>query len=252
MNESVGDGRTIGLQELPELRRKTEAVGKTLKELLNGHLETLRLLFAPERVFGKYAGGKVEVTGDARSLSELQQKYAAFENRPFGLTSNFEVNWLTLVGTGVTAQPWEYTVSIRGVAITMSSPVKWVLSYQSSATLTRARSLLNGKDATRSADLRQTVVNSLALQLLLARYPGIAQLFRDLRFDISTEQLPEFPGLPITTITTCLSSFRPSDELIATVTAFSGIPSFIELIDLESVRHPRDSLRDKLATVLGD
>src|SRR5687768_362940 len=125
MNESAG--QTIGLQELPELRRMTEAVARSLRELLNGHLETLRLLFAPERVFGKHAGGKTEVTGDARALAELQQKYAAFEGRPFGLTSNFEVNWLTLIGTGVTAQPWEYTISIKGSPVTMSSPVKWLL-----------------------------------------------------------------------------------------------------------------------------
>jgi hypothetical protein len=249
MSEPVGTA--IGLQELPELRRKTEAVAKVLQEQLSGHLETVRLLFAPERIFGKYAGGKADVTGDARSLAELQQRYKPFENRPFGLTSNFDVHWLTLIGTGVVAQPWEYVISLQGSPITMTSPVKWVLAYQSSSTLTKARALLTSKDAARPPDLRQTVVNALALNLLLTRFPGIVQLFRDLRFEIATEQLPEFPSLPITTITTCLTSFRPSNELVANVTAFSGVPSFIELIDLETVRQPRDIFREKLAGVLG-
>jgi hypothetical protein len=242
--------KPIDLQELPELRRKTEAVAGILRDQLSGHLETLRLLFAPERIFGKYAGGKADVSGNARSLAELQQRYTPFESRPFGLTSNFDPNWLTLIGTGVAAQPWEYSISVQGAPVTMTSPVKWVLTYQSSVTLAKMRTLLNGKDAARPADLRQTVVNALALQLMLARHPGMIQLFRDLRFDLATEQLPEFPGLPITTITTCLTSFCPPDDLVATVTAFSGVPSFIELIDLETVRQPRDILRDKLAVVL--
>jgi len=244
-------GTAIGLEELPELRRKTEAVAKVLKEQLIGHLETLRSLFAPERIFGKHAGGKVEVPGDVQTLTELQQKYKTFENRPFGLTSNFDASWLTLIGAGITVQPWEYTISAQGTPITMTSPVKWVLAYQSSITLGKARMLLTSKDTTRPPELRQTVVNALALQLLLARYPGIIQLFLDLRFGITTEQLPEFPGLPITAMSTCLTSFRPRDELVATVTAFSGVRSFIELIDLQTVQQPRDILREKLAMVLG-
>src|SRR5688500_16939815 len=114
----------VDLQELPELRRKTEAVAKVVREQLSGHLDTWRLLLAPERIFGRHAGGKVDVMGDARSLADLQQKYKAFESRPFGLTSNFDLNWLTLIGAGVTAQPWEYTISIRGASIAMTSPVK--------------------------------------------------------------------------------------------------------------------------------
>jgi hypothetical protein len=132
----------------------------------------------------------------------------------------------------------------------MTSAIKWVLAYQSSATLAQTRAALRNNDATRPSTLRQTVINALALQLLLARHPGIAQLFRDLRFDLSTEHLPELPGLPITTITTCLTSFRPADELVAAVIAFSGVPSFIELIDLETVREPRDIFRERLAVVL--
>lgn len=248
MSEPVS--KTIGLQELPDLRRKTEAVAKILREQLVTHLATLATLFAPERVLGKYAGGKVDVTGDARALAELQQKYKQFEARPFALSSNFDPTWLTLSGRTIEVQPWEYGISVQGNPVTMTSPVKWVLAYQSSATLTKARTLLGGKDAVRPDELRQTVINALMLQLLLSRFPGMGQLFGDLRFEIATDQLPEFPGLPITTVTTCLTSFRPADELVANVTAFSGVPSFIELIDVETVRNPRDILRDKLAGVL--
>ncbi len=61
MNESVTQSLT--LQELPELRRKTEAVSKFLQDHLTTHLDTLKPLLSPERVFGKLAGGKLEVAG---------------------------------------------------------------------------------------------------------------------------------------------------------------------------------------------
>ena len=243
--------KTISLQELPELRRKTEAVAKLLKDQLTGYLETLRILFAPDRVLGKHAGGKSEVPGAERALTELQQKYKTFENRPWGLSSAFDNSWLTLIGSGVEVQPWEYAISVNGQSITMTSPVKWVLAYQSSAPLPKARTMLAGRDAARLEDLRQTVVNALVLQLLLTRNPGLGLLFRDLRFEVATEQAQDLPGFPITTITSCLTSFRPADELVAAVTAFSGVPSFIELIEAETIRQPRDILREKLQAALG-
>ncbi len=243
--------KSVSLQELPELRRKTEAVAKLLKDQVTGYLDTLRSLFAPERLLGKYAGGHTEVAGAERAISELQQKYKAFENRPWSLSSTFDNTWLTLIGTAIEVQPWEYPITINGQTITMTSPVKWVLAYRSSSPIPKVRAMLATADASRREDLRQTVVNALVLQLLLVRDPGLTQVFRDLRFEITTEALPELPGLPVMTITSCLTSFRPADDLVATVTAFSGVPSFIELIDSESVRSPRDILRERLQAALG-
>ena len=75
---SDDSSKTLTLAELPELRRKTEAVSKFLQQQIAAHLETLRPLFAPERILGKYAGGKVEVTGTERTLVELKQAYKPF------------------------------------------------------------------------------------------------------------------------------------------------------------------------------
>ena len=51
-------GKALTLQELPDMRRKTDAVARFLKEQLTGHVETLRPLLAPEHTFGKAAGSK--------------------------------------------------------------------------------------------------------------------------------------------------------------------------------------------------
>jgi len=50
----------------------------------------------------------------------------------------------------------------------------------------------------------------------------------------------------VVTITACLSSFRPADDLILAATAFSGVPAFIELINLEDVQTRTDTLKQRL------
>jgi hypothetical protein len=88
------------------------------------------------------------------------------------------------------------------------------------------------------------------LQVALNRSPGLVQLFNDLRYEIKTETPPDLKGLPIVTITSCLTSFRPADDLISAATAFSGVPAFIELLKLDAVQTPKDSLKDNLQRLL--
>lgn len=240
---------SLTLSELPELRRKTEAVSQFLQQQLRAHLETLRPLFAPERVFGKYAGGKTDVPGTERALVELQQKYKPFANKPWDLPSDFETSWLTLVGSALELYPWEYVHAVQGKPITMSSPVRWVINFRSNYSLANVRAVLNGKETARQEYLRQFAVNALVLQLVLARNPGLTQLFHDLRFELTSESPAELKGLPVITVVSVLTSFRPADDLIAAATAFSGVPAFIELLDLQALQAPRDMLREKLEEI---
>jgi hypothetical protein len=221
-------------------------VSQYLQQQLAAHLETLRPLFAPERVLGKYAGGKTEVAGTERSMVELQQKYKPFVNKPWDLPTDFDASWLTLVGSALELYPWEYVHPVQGKSIIMSSPVRWVVNFRSNYTLANVRSVLSGKEKVRQDYLRQFAVNSLVLQLVLARIPGLVQLFHDLRFELKSESPPELKGLPIVTVTSVLTSFRPADDLISAATAFSGVPAFIELLDLQALQTPKDVLREKL------
>jgi len=241
---------TLTLAELPELRRKTEAVSRFLRDQMAAHLETLRPLFAPERILGKNAGGKVEVQGSERALTELQQSYKAFTRKPYDLPETLDTNWLGLVGNSLELHPWEYLYPVQGKPITITSTVRWVLNYRANYTLAQVKAVLEGKQAARPEFLRQFVVNALVLQLMLNRNPGLAQLFHDLRYELKTESPADLKGLPVVTITSCLASFRPADDLIQAATAFSGVPAFIELIDLRAIQAPKDSLKERLEDLL--
>ena len=146
--------KMLSLQELPDLRRKTEAVSRFLKDQIGAHLETLRPLFAPERVLGKYAGGKIEVNSTERSLAELKQSYAPFTGKPYDLPQVMDLHWLTLVGNALDLHPWEYAHELQGRLITMTSPVRWVLNYRTNYTLTQVKNVLAGKEPVRHEYLR--------------------------------------------------------------------------------------------------
>jgi hypothetical protein len=243
-------GQILTFQQLPELRRKTEAVSRFLKDQISAHLETLRPLFGPERILGKSAGGRTDVTGAERALVELRQSYAPFTVKPFDLPETLDENWLTLVGNSLELHPWEYAYSVQGKSIMMTSPVRWVVNYRNNYSLAQVKSILTGKETVRPDHLRQFAVDSLVLQLVLNRNPGLARLFQDLRYELKSEVLPELKGLPVVTITSCLKSFRPADDLIVAATAFSGVPAFIELLDSEAFAHPADPLHAKIEVLL--
>jgi len=247
---SEESAKELSLEDLPELRRKTESVSRFLRDQIAAHLETLRPLFAPERIFGKYAGGKVEVSGGERALAELQQNYKAFTRKPYDLPETLDPNWLALVGNALELHPWEYLHQTQGKSITMSSPVRWAVNYRANYRLAQVKSALDGKETVRPDYLRQFVVNALVLQLVLSRNLGLTQLFEDLRYELKTNTPSDLKGLPVVTITSCLTSFRPADDLILAATAFSGVPAFIELIILDAAQTPRDTLKERLEEMM--
>jgi hypothetical protein len=240
----------LTLQELPVLRRRTESVSKFLREQITMHLDTLRPLFGPERVFGKNAGGKLEVPDSERALAELQQNYKAFTRKPYDLPEILDLNWLTLVGNSLELYPWEYPHPVEGTPVTITAPLRWAVNYRNNYTLAQVKAVLEGKQTVRPEYLRQFVVNALVLQSLLNRNPRLAELFRDLRFELKTETPAELKGLPIITFNSTISSFRPADNLISAAIAFSGIPAFIELASLDEISNPRDAMKEKLLEML--
>lgn len=243
-------GKTVSLQELPDLRRKTETVSRFLKEQITTHLETLRPMFAPERIFGKYAGAKTESPGSDRAWTDLQQSYRAFTSKPFDLPETLDQQWLALVGNTLELHPWEYLHDIQGKPITMTSPVCWVVNYRTNYSLTQVKNVLAGKEAVRLDYLRQFAVNTLVLQVAFNRSPGLAKLFHDLRYELKVETHPELKKLSMLTITSCLTSFRPADDLITAATAFSGVPAFIELLDTDAISQRADSFQSKVEELL--
>src|SRR5262245_4086794 len=246
--------KPLTFQDLTELRRKTEAVAKFLQEQLAAHLETLRPVFSPERVFSKFLGTKGDHALADRAFAHLQQNYRPFSGRPFEVPAEFDEQWLTLVGNRLALHPREYAHEIKSdretKTITMASPVRWVVTFTSTYGLSQMRQGLAGKGERRVEHVRQFVVNALVTQLAISHATGLGALLTDLRYQLQTEYAPDLPKLPLTTIAFGLPFFRPPDDLIMSATSFSGIPAFIELIDTDAPSRLQDPLKTRLQELI--
>ena len=249
-----GIARTLSTDEVAALRAKTETVAKLLRERLATQLEALRPLFAPRRLLGRHVrgGSRDEVPGAERAFARLKEGYAAACGRPFTLPKELEDEPLS-IEPFLDLHPFEYphTLSGDGRTIAVTNPVRWVIAYRSGYTLAQLESALANRATLRPSDAKQFLLNALALEQLLATFPEIAELLRELRYEVAIEKRPALGELPLVTLTSALPAFRPSDDVVATAVRFSGVPAFIELVDLEALANLADPLRERIAAAVG-
>jgi len=247
MDESGTTATNLTFEQLANLREKTEVIAQFLKDRLKGHLETLRPAFAPRRMLGKYTGTREGVAGEDKAFAQLQTQYQDVCRNPFALPPELGQDILANIDNQIDVYPWEYSYEAKGAketkTLTMHSPVRWVLTYSSGYTLAQVRQAVSGLQDRRSDYVRQFVVNALVMRSMFDRYPGIPQLLTDLRYEVRIEKCPGLGELPFVTVSACIPSFRPADELILTATQFSGVPAFIELINVDIIPALQDPLK---------
>lgn len=247
MDDSGVATKSLTFEQLADLREKTETIAQFLKERLKSHLETLRPAFVPRRVLGKYTGSRDGVAGEDKAFAQLQAQYQEVCRNPFALPPELAQDSLANIDNQIEVYPWEYTYEAKGTketkVLTMNSPVRWILTYSSGYTPAQVRQAVSGLQDRRSDYVRQFVVNALVMRFMFERYPGIPQLLTDLRYEVQIEKGQGLGELPCVTLSACVPSFRPPDDLILTATRFSGVPAFIELIDVETISTLQDPLK---------
>ncbi len=246
--------RSLTIEDLSQLREKTESVAQFFEGQLRRYLDTLRPLFAPRRLLGRHVGAKDDVPGSDRALAQVQEKYREVCRQPFGLPPELPEDFLGHLDNRPEIYPLEYTHVAKNVkeskGLTITSPGQWILTYRSDYTLGQFRKTVIGKSERRAASVRDFVVDAIAMHLFLQAFPNLTQLLADLRYDVQMETLTGLGDLQCVIIRSCLPSFRPSDELLLTATRFSGVPAFIELIDLDATRSLQDPLKSRLEHML--
>jgi hypothetical protein len=247
MTGSESAPQSMSLDELLELRGLTERISGFLHKRLKGHLATLSSMLGPARVFGKYVGGREPVARSDEAVAQLAEKYKQVCGGTFDLKQELDENVLTSIGGTIEVYPYEYSFEAKGAkaskVVSMTSSVRWVVTYASEYSLAQLRTLMFGPGDRRSAAVRQFVVNALAFQVVLGRNPGISQILKDLRYDVSTQPLQGLEKLPMVSMSLPLPSFRPPDDLLLTAIRLSGVAGFIELIDPAAVQKIEDPLR---------
>src|ERR1022692_4578517 len=254
MAEQESAPKVLSLDELLEFREATERVSGFLNQRLKDHLTALSPLLVPGRLLGKHVGARESAPRADEALAELSEKYKQVCGILSGLKPELDEEVLASIGSAVQIYPYEYSYEAKGAKaarqITMTSPIRWVVTYGAGASLTQLRTQLLSAVDRRTPSVRQFVVNALAFQVTLGRTPGAAHLIKDLRYEIRTQALPGLEGLPLMTFGVQLPSFRPADDLLLTATRLSGVPAFIEVIDADAVRSLQDPLRTQIEALL--
>lgn len=237
-------------QEFLKLRQATGKIAAELDSRLKRHLTTLRPLFIPRKLLGTYvkSASQQEIHGSEKAFAELQEMYGHICEAPFQLPKKLQAP-LPALSNVIECSPLEYSLELEedhGNVVSITSPTKFLLSYQSECPLKRLQNILLNREARQPDEMRQGLLCHIALVVFLKNFPALTTLLEDLRYRVEIIQLEQFGNLPVVLVTAPLDTFLPNDGFILEITQLSGIPAFQEIIDLDALENFPDTMRDGL------
>jgi hypothetical protein len=241
--------------KLLSLHSLTKDVSQVCLRRLKSEIDAMAPLFRPRRFLGDHIDsiGKEAVAGADRNLAELQELYASVAVKPFDLRPELR-SPLESVSTQFQLDEWEYTHATqtdRGWnSIRVSTPLTWVLSYGTSYSLGMLRGVVSGVGQRDPEAVRAYVLRACLMFELFEKVPPIKTLLEGLRYKTEVRHSPQLGHLPLVTISAPFTTFRPSDELVATAAGLAGGASFTEVLDIDSVRKISDPLREEVVAIL--
>jgi len=232
------------------LRKLTRVTAELLREQMREHLSTLAPLIRPRTILGEYIQGntKDSVKGADTAFKELQTLYQTVAAaKPFSLTKELKLP-LDVSGPALEMTVVEYLHTAasqqQSKSVTITSPLKWVVSYPGYS-LDRLRGLCADRNRP-SDELQRSLLHYLTLHIVLAKQPGLPKILEALHFPLCTERLPEFGELPITLLSSAVSTLRPPDDVIIENTEISGMDVFEEVVNLDDIVNLNNPLKERL------
>ncbi len=244
--------KSLDSQEFLKLRHATDTISKVLAKRLKDHLLVLKPLFIPRKLLGTYikSSSQQEIHGSDKAFARLQEEFAAICEKPFGLPRKLQAP-LPAISNQLESTPFQYSLTLEDdeeKSITITSPARFILSYQSECPINRLQGMLAGTESRQVEDMRQSIINHIAMVILLEQFPALTQLLKDLRYEVEIKKLPGLGNLPVVILTAPLTTFLPPDKFIVEVTQLSGIPAFQEIIDMNALENIPDPLTDALTS----
>ncbi len=247
---------TVRLEQLASLHDLTKDVAKLFRNQLRTYFDALAPLFRPRRILGDLVEGvgKESFTGAEQNLAELRDLYFKVCSRPFDLRRELQTP-IESISTQLQLHEWEYLHEARTErerrAITVISPLSWVILYPSTYSFSMLRQAVTGKQERNQESVRAFVLRACTMSLLFSKQPALAALFEGLRYKFEIRTQPQLGDLPLVTLSAAVRTERPADDLLLTTTGLSGRPVFQEVVDPEEIRNLNDPVKTQLLSILG-
>jgi hypothetical protein len=241
-------------ERLLSLRRVTRAMADLLRGQMKEYLSTLAPLFHPRVVLSSYVEGPaydVSRIGE-KAFKELQQLYHVIaKSRPYNLPLDFRTP-LEVINPQLEMTPVEYTYVAKSKneskTVVVTSPLKWALTYAGFGP-NRLKALLTEPKRT-SDELQQLVLHYLMMNTVVSKQTGLTRILDALRFPLITERFQEFGDLPLTFISSSISTIRLPDEIITESTEISGMDAVEEVVNIPDIAKLGDPLKERLTELL--
>lgn len=241
-------------QRLLTLRKVTRAVSDLLRTQMKEYLSTLAPLLRPRTVLGDYVQTSTKETtrGSDKAFKELQGLYDQIaRSKPFNVTAELKPP-VEIINTALEMTPLEYehqaTTGQESKSVVVTSPLKWVLSY-SGFSPNSLREMLAGRQRDHEK-VKEFLVHYLVMHIVVSNQTGVTQILNALHFPVTTERSPDFGELPITCISSSISTLRPPDNVIIESTEIAGRDAFEEVINLEDIKKLRNPFKDRLTELV--
>jgi hypothetical protein len=241
-------------QKLLTLRKLTRTAGDIINGQMKEYIASLAPLFRPRGIFGEHiqGGGKEVVKGSEQAFKELK---ALYENvatvAPFYLPKELNSPLMQMTSS-LELTLWEYqhtaTTDRETKTIVVTCPFKSMVTY-AGYSLRQLKELLVSRNRN-DGELQQFVLHYLGMHIVISKQPGLVNILNTLHYPLASSQLPGFGALPITYITSSISTSLPPDALVIESTELSGKDAFEELINVEDVANLGDPFKDRLIAAL--
>jgi hypothetical protein len=244
----------ISIQKLLLLRKATRALSEQLRGMLKEHIGALAPLIRPKPLLGDFVSGSTKESPNFadKSFQEIVAAYQAIgAGKPFTIPKDLKPP-LEVSITPLELHPHEYTHTAKSgadtKAVTVYSPMKWVLSYPGYSPES-LRVLLAQKNPSGEV-LQKYAVHYAVLNWVISKQPLFARTLEALRFPVTSGKIAEFGALPVTFLSAPVATMLPPDEVIVESTEIAGSDVFEEVLDMATFESLRDPLREQILTTL--
>jgi hypothetical protein len=241
------------IQSLLVRRKLTRAIADFVRSELTQHLATLTPLFQPHAVLGDRIQG-----GQSDSLRRAEQVFKAVQTayesiapaKPFSLRRELTPPF-DFPKTSLELTPVEYAHQIQAGSntkkITVRCPLTWTLSYGGYAP-TRLQELLDPR--VRGEQLQRFILSFLFMHQVVLNQRGLQPILDALHFSLTTITLPQFGDLPLTRISSSITTMRPADDVVLESAELTGMDAFEEVANVGDISRLQDSLKERLVEIV--